>query len=122
MTEFLPHPAREQLLELPIDHRPIEAEQHIEGQIPATTGFQQVSILGEAEIGVWEMSPGSVQDIEADEYFVVLSGKGQLQILEDNGFSAQVIELTTGIGLRLQSGMHTHWTVTETLRKIYFTL
>jgi len=122
MTDFLPHPESEKLLELPIALQPIETGQRIEGRIPATTGFQQVSTVGEAEIGVWEMSPGSMQDIEADEYFVVLSGRGKLQILGSGGFSAQEIELATGTAVRLKAGMHTRWDVTETLRKIYFTL
>lgn len=68
------------------------------------------------------MSPGFMQDVEADEYFVVLSGRGRLQILGSDGFSTQEIELANGTAVRLKAGMHTRWAVTETLRKIYFTL
>ncbi|UTT38997.1 cupin domain-containing protein [Glutamicibacter mishrai] len=122
MTGLSSQPTSDELLELPITHHPINTAQRIEGHVPATTGFQQLSTLGEAEIGIWEMSPGAMQDIEADEYFAVLRGRGQLQILAEDGTVAHDITLAAGTSLRLTSGMRTRWTVAETLRKIYFTL
>ncbi|MGO2550602.1 MAG: cupin domain-containing protein [Glutamicibacter arilaitensis] len=80
----------------------------------------ELGTLDDAEIGVWEMSVGAMADIENDEWFVVLSGQATVQILEAGGFAAQEIELAPGSVVRLHQGMETRWTVTQTLRKIYF--
>src|SRR5262245_31121203 len=70
--------------------------------------------VGTAEVGVWEMAPGTEQDTEADEVFVVLAGRGQVTF-EDG----EVIELRPGVAVRLRAGERTTWTVTEMIRKVY---
>ncbi|WP_121867240.1 cupin domain-containing protein [Glutamicibacter nicotianae] len=85
-------------------------------------GDVELGTLGDAEVGIWEMSAGAMRDIESDEYFAVLSGRATVQILEAGGFGAQELRLVPGSVARLHAGMSTLWTVTETLRKIYFTL
>ena len=73
------------------------------------------------EIGVWEMSPGAMQDVEADEVFVVLSGAATVEFVSVPGEQAPpAIELGPGSVVRLGAGMETIWTVRETLRKVYF--
>ncbi|MGH3653715.1 cupin domain-containing protein [Glutamicibacter sp.] len=103
-------------------HEAADGEQLAAGHVPATTGYRALGTLGEAEVGIWEMSAGAMQDVEADEYFAVLAGSATVQILEADGFGAQELVLVPGSVVRLHAGMKTRWTVTKTLRKIYFTL
>lgn len=70
--------------------------------------------LGETSVGVWEMAPGTEEDTEVDEVFVVLAGRGTVTF--DDG---ETIELHPGVAVRLTAGEHTTWTVTEPLRKVY---
>ena len=70
--------------------------------------------LDGVEVGVWEMAPGTEQDTEADEVFVVLAGRGTVEF-EDG----EVVELAPGVAVRLTAGEQTTWTVTEALRKVY---
>lgn len=107
---------------LEVKHVALGDEQVVAGQASATAGCRELGTLGDAGIGIWEMSRGAMQDIEADEYFVVLAGCATVQILEADGFGAQELVLVPGSVVRLHAGMRTRWIVTETLRKIYFTL
>jgi uncharacterized protein len=70
--------------------------------------------LGEVAVGVWEMAPGTEDDTEVDEVFVVLAGRGTVAF-EDG----EVVELAPGVAVRLTAGERTTWTVTEALRKVY---
>lgn len=105
-----------------LSHAPIGDNQRAAGQESATTGYAELGILGNAEVGIWEMSAGAMLDIESDEFFAVLSGRATVRILDADGFDAQELRLVPGSVVRLHGGMRTVWTVTETLRKIYFTL
>lgn len=69
------------------------------------------------EIGIWELTGGTVTDTEADEVFVVLSGRGEVAF-EDG----EVVAVGPGCVVRLRAGERTTWTITETLRKIYVLL
>jgi uncharacterized cupin superfamily protein len=83
------------------------------------SGDPQVAALDVLEdphrlVGVWEHGPGTSTDVEADEVFVVLSGRASVQV--DDG---PLLELGPGdIGI-LAAGARTTWTVHETLRKVY---
>ena len=66
------------------------------------------------ERGVWEITPGVVADVEADEVFVVLSGRATIDF--EGGPS---LEVGPGDVAVLPEGAVTRWTVHETLRKIY---
>jgi uncharacterized cupin superfamily protein len=81
-----------------------------------TTRLRELGRLGEAEVGVWEIDPGTAEDVEADEIFVVLGGSGTVRF--DDG---EQIALRPGTVVRLREGEHTVWTITERLRKIYLT-
>ena len=66
------------------------------------------------EIGIWQHGVGVSTDVEADEVFIVLSGRATVAV--EGG---PVLELGPGdVGL-LPAGARTTWTVHETLRKIY---
>lgn len=95
-------------LSLPLE--PVAAAQVREGS-PAT-GYVELT----DEIGVWEHTPGTSTDVEADEVFVVLSGAATLSF---DVPELPPIELRPGSVVRLEAGMRTVWTVHETLRKVY---
>lgn len=96
-----------------IERAPVPDAQVVAGA--PGTGSAVLDRLGDTEIGVWEMSPGAMRDIEADEVFLVLSGAATVAF-EPDGRS---IRLAPGDIVRLSAGMRTVWTVTETLRKLY---
>ncbi|MFJ5260004.1 cupin domain-containing protein [Streptomyces sp. NPDC088387] len=97
-----------------LEPEPLEPGQVVSG-LPEVTG----KVVWESEDGrqirgVWQITPGVVQDIEADELFVVLSGSATIDV-EDGP------TLTVGPGdmAVLREGDRTTWTVHETLRKVY---
>jgi uncharacterized cupin superfamily protein len=94
----------------------VPADQVVSGD-PRTRYVELHDAPGRA-IGVWEMSPGAMRDVEADEVFVVLSGEATVEF-EDPALPA--IDLRPGSIVRLTAGMRTVWTVRETLRKVYIT-
>lgn len=79
-----------------------------------TAGLVELGTFGEAEYGVWEMTPGTVTDVEGDELFVVLTGDATVRF--EGG---ETIELRPGSVVRLRAGERTQWEVRETLRKVY---
>ena len=99
-----------------LTHDPVPLDQVVAGT--PTTGFVGVDALGEVEVGVWEMTPGAMRDVEGDEVFVVLAGSATVAF-EDPALA--VIELQAGSVVRLTAGLRTVWTVRETLRKVYLT-
>lgn len=86
-----------------------------------TTATVELGSLAGCEFGIWEMSLGSMQDVEVDEIFVVIAGHGRVLIEPFNGHPARTAELLPGTIMRLEAGMRTTWTITEALRKAYFT-
>ena len=66
------------------------------------------------EIGVWELTEGTVVDTEVDEVFVVVAGTGSV-IFSDG----EPVDLRPGVVVRLRAGERTTWTITETLRKVW---
>ena len=66
------------------------------------------------ERGIWEITPGVVTDVEADEIFVVLSGRATIEIQD-----GPTLEVGPGDVAVLPEGAATRWTVHETLRKVY---
>ena len=75
-----------------------------------------VDLDEEMGIGVWEMTPGAMSDVEIDEVFVVVAGSATVEFVDP---ALPAIELEPGSIVRLESGMRTVWTVRETLRKVY---
>nr|BFE79719.1 hypothetical protein GCM10020093_023200 [Planobispora longispora] len=64
--------------------------------------------------GIWQITPGVVTDTEADELFVVISGRATIEI--EGG---QTLRVGPGDLAVLREGDRTTWTVHETLRKAY---
>ncbi|GAA3881381.1 cupin domain-containing protein [Leifsonia kafniensis] len=101
-------------LELRIELEAVAAEQRLAGQ--PHTGSATLGEFGGSEIGVWEMTPGAMSDVEADEIFVVLFGAGTVEFEE----TGETVLLAPGDVMRLRAGQRTVWTITQTLRKVYF--
>jgi len=100
--------------DLGLAHAPLPADEVVAGA--PTTATAVLDDAGDREIGIWEMTPGTARDTEADELFIVLSGRATI-VFEDA--SLPDLEVGPGSVVRLAEGMRTTWTVTETLRKIY---
>ena len=98
-------------LTLELEHSAIPSNQVLIGS--PTTGHAELR----PGFGVWEHTPGVSTDVESDELFVVLVGAATVEF--DDGHPPLV--LSAGTIARLSSGMRTTWTVTETLRKVYWT-
>lgn len=82
---------------------------------PTTASRELMSASGvTADLGIWEITEGTVTDVEADELFVVLSGRATIAF-EDG----PTLEVGPGDACRLKAGQRTVWTVHETLRKVY---
>ena len=78
------------------------------------TGAAKLGAFGGVTIGVWEMTPGTMRDVEIDEVFVVLHGAASVAFADGT-----IMPLEPGDVVRLHAGQQTVWTVTETLRKMY---
>lgn len=92
---------------------PVQGDDLVAGT-PAAGTFELGQISG-TEVGLWELSEGTVRDTESDEIFVVLSGAGTVRFME----TGETIELGPGVLVRLAEGSRTEWTITQRLRKVY---
>jgi uncharacterized protein len=98
---------------LDLETQPVPPDQTVNGR--PRTGVHTLTEFGGIEVGVWEMTPGVMTDVEADEVFVVLSGSATVEFGDDS----PAISIGPGDVVRLAEGAETVWTVTETVRKIY---
>ena len=97
-------------------HEAVPPEQRVDGA--PTTGWAALGETASGEsVGVWEMTPGTMSDTEADEVFVVIAGRATVELLDES----QTLELSPGSVVWLTAGTRTVWTVHETLRKVYVT-
>ena len=78
------------------------------------TAERTITSIGEVEVGIWEITPGSVTDVEKDEAFVVLAGEGSVTFAD-----GEVVDLAPGSLVRLHAGESTLWQIGSTLRKVY---
>ena len=81
---------------------------------PLRTASAALSGLAATEVGLWDAGPGSDADVEVDEVFLVLAGRGTVTF-EDGS----ALDLAPGVVVRLHEGDRTRWDVTERLRKLY---
>jgi uncharacterized protein len=101
-------------LTLTLDPLPLPQQQIMAGQ-PQTYGKQlEISADGTRRSGVWEITPGTVWDIESEEIFIVLKGRARVETP-----TGLVLDLHPGSVGFLRAGDRTVWHVEETLRKVY---
>ena len=96
-----------------IEHEVVASDQVVDGH--PHTGLATLGRFGDLEVGVWEMTPGVMRDVEADEVFVVIAGAAIVEFADGTA----PLTLKPGDVVRLAKGAETIWTVTETLRKVY---
>ncbi len=99
----------------PLEHEPVPADQSVTGD--PRTGVVELGRFAGLDIGIWEMTPGVMRDIEAEEVFVVLSGAATVDFADGSA----PLPLGPGDVVRLTAGTETAWTGTETLRQVYLT-
>ena len=97
-----------------LEHAPVSPEQMLDGA--PTVGEVELGEIAGATVGVWECTAGTSTDIEVDEVSVVISGRARIDFVSP---ALPSIEVGPGDVFRLEAGMKTVWTVTETLRKVY---
>jgi uncharacterized protein len=119
VTRSLPAGTVVHAAEGPLEHAPVSPEQVVDGA--PTVGEVALGDIAfgsgqGATVGVWECTPGTSTDTEVDEVFVVVSGRARIDFVQPELPS---IDVRAGDVVRLDAGMKTVWTVTETLRKIY---
>lgn len=122
--------------EFPLDHEPIEDWQRMVttasetdsasriagtgasgSSTDPTTGFAELGTIAGADYGLWEMSAGTMRDVEGEEVFLVISGTGRIEFDEP---ALAPVELGPGSLVRLEDGMKTRWYVDEApLRKLF---
>ena len=98
-----------------VEHQAVAPEQVVNGH--PHTGLATLGRFGGLEVGVWEMTPGVMRDVEVDEVFVVVAGAAIVEFADGTA----PLTLKPGDVVRLAKGAETVWTVTETLRKVYLT-
>ncbi len=101
--------------QVPLSHTELDAERNASEDVNAAVSAE--ANLGDMEVGVWEHSVGTSTDVEVEEVFVVLEGKGTVTC-EDGGR----IDLAPGVVGLLPMGAKTTWTITEPLRKVWVIL
>jgi uncharacterized cupin superfamily protein len=111
-------------LDAALDFEPVGPDQVVSGS--PTTGFAELTDLDGTEIGVWEMTAGTMIDTEADEVFVVIAGSARIEFLDadaasDSGPTRRMLDVRIGDVVHLHAGDRTVWTVTDRIRKVYVT-
>ena len=96
----------------PLEHEPVAPDDVVAGE--PSSAASGLGVVGTAEVGLWEITEGTVRDVEADEIFVVLSGEGSVTF-EDG----TVLDLAPGTVGRLHEGERTAWEIRKPLRKVY---
>ncbi|MFJ9418446.1 cupin domain-containing protein [Streptomyces sp. NPDC101227] len=97
-----------------LEPEPLDPEQIISGDPVVTGKVLWESPDGKQIRGIWQITPGVVTDTEANELFVVVSGRATIAV--EGG---SVLEVGPGDACVLREGDRTQWTVHETLRKAY---
>ncbi|WP_430330746.1 cupin domain-containing protein [Rhodococcus sp. ACT016] len=117
MTSTRPEPTADadsvDVTAVTLDHAALPNDLVVDGS--PTTAHRALTSLSGLTVGVWEHSPGTSRDVEADEVFFVVDGRGTVEF--DDG--SPTVDLRPGSLVRLHAGQRTVWTVSETLRKIY---
>lgn len=103
-----PEAARDLVIEL----EPVAAEQLVAGA--PCVGILPLGHFGGHEYGVWEMTAGTMRDVEVDELFVVVNGAATVTFS-----TGESMELSVGSVGRMSDGDETEWIVGDRIRKVY---
>ena len=93
---------------------PLDPAQIVSGSPEVSGKVLWQSEDGKQIRGIWQITPGVSTDTEANELFVVISGRATIEVR-----GGETIEVGPGDACVLEEGAETTWTVHETLRKAY---
>ena len=93
---------------------PLDPDQVIAGQ-PEVSELTLLETGESGTSGLWQLTPGTVTDVEVEESFLVLRGRGTLEF--DDG---RTVALAPGVIHQFAGGEETTWTIEETLLKAYW--
>jgi uncharacterized cupin superfamily protein len=99
---------------LELEDWPLDPAQIVSGAPVVRGVVLHTSDDGRVERGVWEHGVGVSTDVEADELFVVVSGRATIEV--EGG---PTLEVGPGSAAVLRAGDRSVWRVHETLRKVY---
>jgi uncharacterized cupin superfamily protein len=98
-----------------LEYEPVRPEKVLDGS--PTTGYKELGVWKGMEVGIWEMTPGSMADTEVEEIFIVIAGDATLtRTINGEKISSQ---LSPGVVCHLEAGEQNRWDVRVALRKIY---
>ncbi|MEX0984517.1 MAG: cupin domain-containing protein [Actinomycetota bacterium] len=100
--------------DLVLDEGVLDPATVLEGSPRVTEALLWSSADGRVLRGVWEITEGTVIDVEQDEVFIVVHGRATIEV--EGG---ETSEVGPGDMAVLARGARTRWTVHETLRKVY---
>jgi uncharacterized cupin superfamily protein len=100
--------------DLELEPAPLDPETILEGAPEVSELVLDASPDGSVTRGVWQITPGVVADVEADEDFVVVSGRATVEV--EGG---PTLELEPGVVGVLHAGDRAVWRIHETLRKVF---
>lgn len=92
--------------------KPLSADKCLDGTV--STGSRVLARTDAYEVGVWVHEAGRSTDVETDEVFVVISGRGR--VILDDGTELTLAAGTVGV---LYAGTRTTWEIDEPLRKVW---
>lgn len=100
--------------DLELEPDPLDPAQVVSGDPQVSARELWTAPGGGLSAGVWEHTAGVSRDVEADELFVVISGRATISFADGR-------ELAVGPGdvCVLKAGDATTWTVHEPLRKVW---
>jgi uncharacterized cupin superfamily protein len=100
--------------ELELEPAPLDPDTVLASSPEVSELVLDTSPDGRVTRGVWQITPGVVVDVEADELFVVVAGRATVAV--EGG---PTLELEPGVAGVLRAGDRAVWTIHETLRKVF---
>jgi hypothetical protein len=102
------------VVDLELEPAALDPETIVEGSPEVSELVLATSPDGRVVRGVWQITPGVVRDVEADELFVVVSGRATVEV--EGG---PTLEVEPGVVGVLRAGDRALWRIHETLRKVF---
>ena len=107
-------PFTHRVADLELEPAPLDPSAIVEGSPQVSELVLATSPDGRVVRGVWQITPGVIEDVEADELFVVVSGRATVEV--EGG---PTLELEPGVVGVLKAGDRAVWRIHETLRKVF---
>ena len=107
-------PFTHRVADLELESAPLDPSAIVEGSPEVSELVLATSPDGRVVRGVWQITPGVIEDVEADELFVVVSGRATVEV--EGG---PTLELEPGVVGVLKAGDRAVWRIHETVRKVF---